>query len=388
MIYLDNSATTEPSETALRAMTEAASVWGNPSSVYKLGLDSKKLLEDCRRRVEKTFGMQKFSRDMVYFTASGTEANNIAMLGCCNAKKHLAKGKTGTVIISAGEHPSVDEPAKLLEKEGYALERIGTRGGELDMDGLKHALEGAKEDGRPVIFAGFMLVNNETGALLNVERFAAAVRAMAPNALIHIDGVQGYLRVPLSLKNVDMYTLSGHKLHGPKGIGALVVRKGVRLLPRQMGGGQERDLRSGTENTPGIAGLHAAIEAMRQADLSALRKKKDALYEAILAAVPEALRNGPALGAPHILNMSFPGVRGEVLLHALEEKGVYVSTGSACSSKKRKVSAVLTAMAMEPDRAESALRFSLSPYTTMDEIAYAAQALGELYPVLRRFRRK
>lgn len=266
MIYLDNSATTEPSETALRAMTEAASVWGNPSSVYKLGLASKKLLEDCRRRVEKTFGMQKFSRDMVYFTASGTEANNIAMLGCCNAKKHLAKGKTGTVIISAGEHPSVDEPAKLLEKEGYALERIGTRGGELDLDGLKRALEGAKEDGRPVIFAGFMLVNNETGALYDVKSAAALVKEYFPDANVHCDCVQGYMKVKTTPKllGVDTMTVSAHKIHSIRGAGALYVSENIikrhNIAPVMPGGGQEFGIRSGTENLCAIAAFSAAAE--------------------------------------------------------------------------------------------------------------------------------
>lgn len=372
--YLDNSATTRPADAVVEAMAQCMREgYFNPSSLYAPAVQAEKRLAACREAILSSLQAREH---FCLFTSGGTEANNLAILGSVAAMRGAPPLAVGTT-----EHPSVLAPFEHLQSLGYPVQRIPvTSEGEVNYAQFHLASDTA--------LVSFMQVNNETGALLNVERFAAAVRAMAPSALIHIDGVQGYLRVPLSLKNVDMYTLSGHKLHGPKGIGALVVRKGVRLLPRQMGGGQERDLRSGTENTPGIAGLHAAIEAMRQADLSALRKKKDALYEAILAAVPEALRNGPALGAPHILNMSFPGVRGEVLLHALEEKGVYVSTGSACSSKKRKVSAVLTAMAMEPDRAESALRFSLSPYTTMDEIAYAAQALGELYPVLRRFRRK
>ena len=372
--YLDNSATTRPADAVIEAMAQCMREgYFNPSSLYAPAVQAEKRLAACR---EAILAPLQAREHICLFTSGGTEANNLAILGSVAAMRG-----TPPLAVGTTEHTSVLVPFEHLQSLGYPVQRIPvTSEGEVNYAQLHLASDTA--------LVSFMQVNNETGALLDVERFAAAVRAMAPNALIHIDGVQGFLRVPLSLKNVDMYTLSGHKLHGPKGIGALVVRKGVRLLPRQMGGGQERDLRSGTENTPGIAGLHAAIEAMQQADLSALRQKKNALCEAILAAVPEALRNGPSMGAPHILNMSFPGVRGEVLLHALEEKGVYVSTGSACSSKKRKISAVLTAMGMEPGRAESALRFSLSPYTAMDEIAYAAQTIGELYPVLRRFRRK
>ena len=333
--YLDNSATTRPADAVIEAMAQCMREgYFNPSSLYAPAVQAEKRLAACR---EAILAPLQAREHICLFTSGGTEANNLAILGSVAAMRG-----TPPLAVGTTEHPSVLAPFEHLQSLGYPVQRIPvTSEGEVNYAQLHLASDTA--------LVSFMQVNNETGALLDVERFAAAVRAMAPNALIHIDGVQGFLRVPLSLKNVDMYTLSGHKLHGPKGIGALVVRKGVRLLPRQMGGGQERDLRSGTENTPGI---------------------------------------GPSMGAPHILNMSFPGVRGEVLLHALEEKGVYVSTGSACSSKKRKISAVLTAMGMEPGRAESALRFSLSPYTAMDEIAYAAQTIGELYPVLRRFRRK
>ena len=184
-----------------------------------------------------------------------------------------------------------------------------------------------------------------------------------------------------------MYTISAHKLHGPKGVGALAVKKGVRLNPQHIGGGQEEDMRSGTENTPGIAGFY---EAVREMDASGLMEKKLHMVRAFMDAVPEAVINGPApeKSAPHILNISFPGVRGETMLHALEAEGVYASTGSACSSKKRKVSSVLTAMGIPVDRAESALRFSLSPHTTLEEIDCAAEVLRRVWPQLRRFQRR
>ena len=235
-----------------------------------------------------------------------------------------------------------------------------------------------------------MQVNNETGAMLDVEKLHAAVRG---RALIHVDGVQGFLRVPVELKHVDMYTLSSHKIHGPKGVGALVVRKNIRLGARQIGGGQENGLRSGTENTPGIAGMMAAIEAMLEAGTDVQRglmEKKLHMLEKFRAAVPELLVNGPEpeLAAPHILNLSFPGVRGEVMLHALESDRVYASTGSACSSKKLKISSVLSAMGINNARAEAALRFSICPHTTFEEIDYAAECLGKHYNLLKKYARR
>ena len=289
------------------------------------------------------------------------------------------------VAVSAVEHPSVRESFMELERQGHEVRVIGVNErGELDWDALAKALD----DGASLVSC--MQVNNETGAKLDVARLHELVNG---RAVIHVDGVQGFLRVPIDLKYVDLYTLSSHKIHGPKGEGALVYRKGLRFAPRQIGGGQENGLRSGTENTPGIAGLMAAVQEMlnmgpqMQAELMS---KKLHLIEAFQNAVPELLINGPEpeQAAPHIVNLSFPGVRGEVMLHALESKGVYASTGSACSSKKLKVSSVLTSMGIAPSRAEWALRFSLSPHTTIEEIDYAAQCLAELYAQLKKYARR
>ncbi len=256
--------------------------------------------------------------------------------------------------------------------------------GDLDWDALERALA----DGASLVSC--MQVNNETGAVLDAERLH---RTVSGRALIHIDGVQGYLRVPFQMKYADLYTLSGHKIHGPKGIGALIVRKGVHLSPRQLGGGQEGGLRSGTENTPGIAGLRAAVESMTAmgADMPAhLMEKKLHLIDAFQKTIPNILVNGPdpKNAAPHIVNLSFPGVRGEVMLHALESEGIYASTGSACSSKKRKVSQVLLNMGIDSQRAECALRFSLSPHTTFEEIDLAAERIGTIYDTLKHFQRR
>lgn len=370
--YLDNSATTRPTPGVIEAMARnMREGYFNPSSVYAPAVEAMRAVRACREAILSRLHAQD---QRVIFTSGGTEANNLAIVGAVVRMR----GRQ-LVAVNKTEHPSVLAAFERLEELGHEVRVLGVDGqGALDYDALERALR----DGASLVSC--MQVNNETGALLDVARLADAV---AGRALIHVDGVQGFLRQPMDLRRVDMYTLSAHKIHGPKGVGALVVKKGVRLQAQHIGGGQEENLRSGTENTPGIAGLLAAIE---EADATGLMEKKLRLYARVIQAVPEAQVNGsaPEAGAPHILNLSFPGVRGETMLHALEAEGVYVSTGSACSSKKRKVSPVLTAMGLDPDRAQSAIRLSLSFHTTDEEIDYAAQALGRVYPQLRRFQRR
>lgn len=378
MAYLDNSATTQPCRAAVEAMVRCMTEgFYNPSSVYRPAVDAFRAVRECRETLLKAVHGDGCD---LYFTSGGTESNNLAILGAA------AKMRGPRICaVSAVEHPSVREPFERLRAEGWDVRVIGvSEDGALRWDELERALE----DGAALVSC--MQVNNETGALLDAERLRRTVNG---RALIHVDGVQGFLRVPFDMKNADLYTLSGHKIHGPKGIGALVVRRGVRLEPRQIGGGQESGMRSGTENTPGIAGLHAAAKeliAVQSTLGGELMQKKLHLIEKFREAVPEMLVNGPEPehAAPHIVNLSFPGVRGEVMLHALESEGVYASTGSACSSKKLKVSGVLTAMGVAPARAEWALRFSLSPHTTMEEIDDAAQKLGAIYASLKRFQRR
>ncbi len=376
--YLDNSATTKPCAAAVEAMVRCMTEgYYNPSSVYKPAVEAFQQLRACRELILKA--LHAGDHNLV-FTSGGTEANNLAILGTVARMR----GKQ-IVAVSAVEHPSVRESFAELERQGHEVRVIGVNErGELDWDTLARALD----DGASLVSC--MQVNNETGAKLDVERLHALVHG---RARIHVDGVQGFLRVPIDLKYVDLYTLSSHKIHGPKGEGALVYRRDVRFAPRQIGGGQEAGLRSGTENTPGIAGLMAAARemiAMGPGMRAELMEKKLHLIEAFRAQVPEMLVNGPQPedAAPHIVNISFPGVRGEVMLHALESAGVYASTGSACSSKKLKVSGVLTAMGIAPSRAEWALRFSLSPHTTIEEIDYAAQRLGEFYAQLKKYARR
>ena len=376
--YLDNSATTKPCAAAVDAMVKCMTEgYYNPSSVYKPAVEAFQQLRACRELILKALHAGDHS---LVFTSGGTESNNLAILGTVGRMR----GKQ-LVAVSAVEHPSVRESFAELERQGHEVRVIGvSEKGELDWDALSKALD----DGAS--FVSCMQVNNETGAKLDVERLHELVNG---RAVIHVDGVQGFLRVPIDLRYVDLYTLSSHKIHGPKGEGALVYRKGLRFAPRQIGGGQESGLRSGTENTPGIAGLMAAVQEMLNMGPQMQRElmqKKLHLIEKFRNAVPELLINGPEpeSAAPHIVNLSFPGVRGEVMLHALESRGVYASTGSACSSKKLKVSGVLTAMGIAPSRAEWALRFSLSPHTTIEEIDYAAQCLAELYAQLKKYARR
>lgn len=376
--YLDNSATTRPCDEAVSAMVACMREgFYNPSSVYAPAVAQFKHIRDIRENMLKT--VHGGDCDL-YFTSGGTEANNLAILGSVGRMR----GKQ-ILAVSAVEHPSVAEAFNLLAQQGHDVRVIGVdQQGEIDWESLEKALL----DGASLV--SFMQVNNETGAKLDVQRLHALVNG---RALIHIDGVQGYLRVPFDMKYADMYTISSHKIHGPKGVGGLVVKKGVRLNPRQIGGGQEMGLRSGTENTPGIAGFDGAVRAMQAMGPEMpemLMAKKLHLIEAFQKAVPDVMINGPKpeLAAPHIVNLSFPHVRGEVMLHALEAEKIYASTGSACSSKKLKVSHVLTGMGIRSDRAEWALRFSLSPHTTIEEIDYAAEKLAGIYDLLKRFRRR
>ena len=373
--YLDNIATTRPDDRVVDKMAQCMREgYFNPSSVYLPAVNAFREVRACR---EELLQAVHGAGCRLIFTSGGTEANNLAILGAGGRIRGLK-----IAAVSAVEHPSVRACFDELARQGVEVRVIGVNGkGELDFAALEKALE----DGAGLV--SVMQVNNETGAINDIPRIHAMTQG---RALLHVDGVQGFLRVPFSMKDAELYTFSGHKIHGPKGIGALVCRENILIHPRNMGGGQENGLRSGTENTPGIAGLREAARLMKEYDMGELMQKKLHLIEAFGAQVENMRINGPdpAAAAPHIVNLGFPGVRGEVMLHALEACGVYASTGSACSSKKLKVSSVLTAMGVSPTEAEWALRFSLSPKTTFEEIDYAAEKLGACYAQLRRFQRR
>ncbi len=380
--YLDNSATTRPTEAVIEAVAAAMRIgFFNPSSPYGPALSAEKRMDACRQAIASKLGAMA---EDVYFTAGGTEADNLAILGYLSSVK-----KPGKVLFTAVEHPAVIKSCQAAQRMGHAAVAIPVLAdGTADLEALSKLLDDS------VHMLCVMQVNNETGAIQPIKDISALRDRLCPQAVLHVDGVQGFMRLPFSMKEcrVQSYALSAHKLHGPKGIGALVLQKGHRISPREFGGGQEKGLRSGTENTPGIAGLMAAVESYPADAAQTMLNLKKRLYEALLAAVPGARVNGPEIdspaAAPHILNISLPPVRSETMLYALAGDGIYVSMGSACSSRRQKVSDTLKAMAVPQIDAECAIRFSLSPYNTQEEIEYAAQRVRAHYQVLSKFTRR
>ena len=387
VIYLDNAATTRPCEAAIaaadRAMTEE---WGNPSSVYSAGASARRALERDRETVRGAFGAgAKDGR--VIFTASGTEANNTAILGAVTAK---ARNRGGRVLTTDSEHPSVARAMDRLAALGFEVVRVPTAGGEIDLAALAAAAT------ERVIFASFMTANNETGALYDVAAAARTVRAASPKAIIHTDAVQAFLKCDVSPKKtgVDMISVSAHKVNAPKGTGALWVRESVLrakdLAPYIVGGGQESEMRSGTENTAGIAAFAAAV-AEGEAHLDERRAALDELRSYALGAlagrVPEARVNQPKCAVGGIISVTLPDVRSETMLNFLSGRGIFVSAGSACSARSGKASGVLRAFGLGEREADSTIRVSIGHENTRDEIDSFVAALAEGVASLQRTKR-
>ena len=380
--YLDNSATTRPSE-AVAALAQQLMTggWYNPSALYKPALDIQTRMSETRKIcLEAVHG----AGHRVIFTSGGTEADNLALLGALRARR-----APGRVLISAGEHPAVSACGEAIGRMGFSVEEIPLDGtGRVDLDRLE-----AMMDERVTLLA-VMQVNNETGALQPLREIAALRNRLCPEAILHVDGVQGFLRCPLDFRGlgIQSYALSGHKIHALKGTGALIVRKDHPLRPLLYGGGQEESLRSGTENTLGILALGEAIRTYEAESNARMRALKLRLLEGVKARIPEAAVNGPApdseLSAPHILNLALEPVRSQTLLFALEGDGIYVSAGSACASRKQKISPVLRAMGLSQSRADCSLRFSLCPYTTEEEIDWTVERVAAHYGLLRRYVRR
>lgn len=379
MIYLDNSATTRTlPQAAQRAMEAMTETYFNPAAAYSPAVTMERAMNAARTTLASAIGA---SAEELYFTSGGTESNNMAIFGALEP----IRGR-GRIIAGATEHPSVFEPFQKLARQ-YDMQIAWVDGqGCIDLNGLEKLLT------PDTLLVSIMQVNNEVGAINDIPSIRRLMRAKAPGALLHVDGVQGYLKVPFSAKDCDLYSISGHKFHAPKGVGALYVRKGIRFAGGQLGGGQEKGVRSGTSNTPGILGMEtAALDYMQNAMQyrQQILQCKQRLYAA-LTRLPDVVYNGPALeaAAPHILNLSFLGVGGEVLLHALEDKGIYVSTGSACSAHKKGKNRILNAMGVIGERQEGAIRFSFSHENTLAEMDQVAEAIDGLLPMLRRFRRR
>ena len=397
MIYLDNSATTKCSEKAKEIMCRVLDEdYGNPSSLHGMGVSAEHYLRSTREVIAKSLHVK--DREII-FTSGGSEANNLGLK--CTA---LAYKRSGMHIITTPiEHPSVKNALKYLEDMyGYEITKVPVDSrGVVDMRALSDEI---RED---TIMVAIMHVNNEIGTVEPIEEIGTLIKQKNPNTLFFVDAVQSYGKLPINpaKAKIDLMSVSGHKIHGPKGSGFLYKKDGVKMQPMIHGGGQEWGFRSGTENVPAIAGLGiAADEAMRaMADgrIDEMSRLRDG-FAAKLKEIEGVSVNGPAgfsgenakseagvaEAAPHIISVSVDGVRAEVLLHALEDEGVYVSAGSACSSHKPTPSDTLTAIGLPKNLIESTIRFSMSIHTTKEELDIAAERLSEIVPKLRKFTRR
>ena len=364
MIYFDNSATTPPAAEVVDTITEYMKTsFGNPSSRHALGLEAEKIVADARRKVANALSV---TPDEIYFTSGGTQADNVAILGAANIKK----GKR--VITTAVEHPAVLETVKHLESQGFDVVRIKPQ-----KDGsvkLTDILDAITPD---TVLVSIMHVNNETGAVMPIQKIGAVLKRIAPRALFHVDAVQsfGHIAVKPSAWGIDLMSISSHKIHGPKGMGALYIKKGTTLKPSVFGGGQEKNIVSGTENVGAIAGFGKACELINLADSENVRKIKEYLKENLLKIDGTVHNGGGAEESPYILNISFGKIRSEIMLNALSNEGIYVSSGSACA-RGAHTSGVL--IEMDSPLPDSAIRFSLSRYNTMEEAEEVAKKVSEI----------
>lgn len=381
-IYLDNSATTQCSEAVknivVKVMTED---YGNPSSMHIKGVEAERYVKEAAAAVAKTLRCQEKE---IVFTSGGTESNNLAILGSAMANRRAGKH----IITTAIEHPSVKNAMRFLEQEGFEITWLPVNeDGEISLSDLEAAV---RED---TILVSVMMVNNEMGALEPVEAAGRIIHSRNPAAIFHVDAIQAYgkFRIVPKRMNIDLLSVSGHKIHGPKGVGFLYIKDRTKIRPISFGGDQQKGMRSGTVNAPGIAGLGAAAREIYEN----FETKTEWMYElkAYFADRLRTLENVKLNGktgsesAPHIVSASFLGVRSEVLLHALEDRGIYVSAGSACSSSHPSAAGTLAAIGLDRAHQESALRFSFSVHTTKEELDAVFEALEELLPMLRKYRR-
>ena len=382
-IYLDNAATTRVSPQAAETVKNImCDEFGNPSSMHSKGARAERIVRESAKKIADIL---KVKEKEIYFTSGGTESNNWALIGVAEANKR----KGNRIITSKIEHASVTAAVDFLSEHGYDVVKIGTdKNGVLNLGELEEAIDDK------TILVSVMAVNNEIGTLQPLEEIGRIIKKKNPNVIFHSDAIQAFGKMRLNPKRlgVDMLSVSGHKIHAPKGIGLLYISEKIRISPLIYGGGQQNGMRSGTDNVPGIAALaQAAKDAYSNID--EIRDKMYGLRSRLingLSGIEDVVINSPenTLSAPHIVNVSFLGIRSEVMLHALEERGIYVSAGSACSSHKRSLSPTLLAIGCDKDRAESALRFSFCDETSEEEIDSAISAISEIVPMLRKYVRR
>ena len=356
--------------------------YGNPSSMHRLGIRAEKRIKESKNHVSN---LLKVSPEEIIFTSGGTEANNMAILGTAYDRRRMGKHCITTSI----EHPSVLQAFAHLENQGYEVTYLPVDGnGVISLDDFQNNL---RED---TILVSIMHVNNETGSIQPIQQIGAMLKAHANKPVLHVDAIQsvGKLQILPLQWGVDLLSISGHKIHAPKGIGAIYIRNGIRLQPILFGGNQQGGLRSGTENISGIVGIGEGAKWIAQQLLEKkgyLAELKKKLIEGVQKSIPNAVFNGSLENsAPHIINVGFPGLRGEILLHALEEEGVYVSSGSACSSRSKQFSHVLKAMGVSDDVLEGSIRLSISYLTTMEEIEEFIPRLVRTVKRIERFTRR
>lgn len=382
-IYLDNSATTmaypEVGDLVRKVMCED---YGNPSSMHAKGVAAERYVKEAKERLAKLLKVQEKE---IFFTSGGTESDNLALIGCARAN-----WRRGNHMITTGiEHPAVLNTMRYLEEEGYRVTFLPVdSSGRASLEALKEAL--CPE----TILVSMMYVNNEVGSVQPVQEAASLVKAYDQNILFHVDAVQGFGKYRIYPKRikVDLLSLSGHKIHGPKGIGALYIGEHVKIQPIVFGGEQQKNIRSGTENVPGIAGLGLAAKMIYQdldEKVERMRKLKQSFVEGV-GEIPDTVVHGlcDETSAPHIVSVGFAGIRSEVLLHALEEKGIYVSSGSACASNHPQISGVLRGIGAGREFLDATLRFSMSEFTTAEEIDETLRTLYNIVPMLRRYTRR
>ena len=375
--YFDNGATTKVFPEVKDIVVETMEIeYGNPSARHMKGLKAENYVKDAKEIIARSLKVQPKE---IVFTSGGTESNNMALVGAA-----MANARKGKHIISTRiEHPSVYQPLFYLEEQGFEVTYLPVdERGIVDLEALKAAI-------RPdTILVSVMYVNNEIGAVQPIEEIGKILKGTG--ILFHVDAIQGYGKYYIypNRLGIDLLSVSGHKIHGPKGIGFLYIKDKTKIHPLILGGGQQKGMRSGTENVPGIAGLGKAAQLIYQdhdAKMGSIQEIKEYLIQQVME-LPDVKNNSGE--ACHIASISFKGVRSEVLLHALEERGVYVSSGSACSSNKPAISGTLKAIGLTKEYYDSTLRFSFSIYNTKEEVDYAVQCLKELLPMLRRFTRR
>ena len=380
-IYLDNAATTRPLDSVAEVVKETMlAYYGNPSSLHKKGMEAENILKESSQFFAKALGCLP---EEILYTSGGTESNNMAIIGGSLAYKRQGK----KIITTTIEHPSVGEVFKYLETQGFEIITIGVNQvGIIDLEALESAID------EETILVSIMHVNNEIGTIQPISEIGAMIKSKNPETLFHVDAVQSFGKLPIHVKKskIDFLSISAHKFYGPRGIGLLYKNKQVKMKQLFWGGGQQKNFRSGTENVPGVAGaLNAAQYVLenQEAPLDHMGKCKRALGQGLLNALSDVWINGPGLedGAPYILNIGFKDVRAEVLLHALEQQGIFVSSGSACSSHKKVKEGVLVALGLSNDCLDNAIRFSFAHDTSLEDIKEVIEAVKSQVTLLRRY---